>query len=168
MSDTLRFVPHATHDDLPGNSAKNNILVLLGELLKLTFAVRDLYASVRYPGADTGIRHLHSMFDAHHKEQLRLVEILVDRVGAARDATGVFAATLPPGTHPAHVLRGLAPGRFLCDLLDAHASVLCAADRAAENGLDTSADREFAVGRVVLTNDLQSQSVREQLAVLQM
>ena len=30
------------------------------------------------------------------------------------------------------------------------------------------ADREFAVGRVVLTNDLQSDAVREHLAVLQM
>ena len=36
------------------------------------------------------------------------------------------------------------------------------------NGLDTPADRNFAIGRVVLTNDLQSYAVGEQLTVLQM
>jgi hypothetical protein len=57
---------------------------------------------------------------------------------------------------------------LLCDLLDAHASVLRVADGARANGLDTSTDRNFAIGSVVLTNDLQSYAVGEQLTVLQM
>jgi hypothetical protein len=168
MFDTYRKARLAAHDDPSGNSTTNSARVLLEELLRLTFAVRDLYASTRYPGADAGIRHLRSLFDTHHAQQLRLVEILVDRIGAAHDSKDIFAAALPPDTHPAYVLRGLASERLLCELLDAHASVLSAADRARANGLDASADRDFAVGRVVLTNDLQSHSVREQLAVLQM
>jgi hypothetical protein len=158
----------AAHDNPSGSSATNNTLVLLDELLGLTFAVRDLYASVRYPGADTGIRHLRSLFDTHYAQQRSLADVLLDRIGAGHDAKGVFEAALPPGTHPAYVLRGLAPERLLCDLLDAHASVLSAADKAGTNGLDSSADLDFAVGRVVLTNDLQSHAVKEQLAALQM
>jgi hypothetical protein len=149
------------------DSLKTSSLVLLDELLRLTFAVRDLYASARYQGADTGIPHLRPLFDTHHAQQLRLVEVLVDRIGATHGVKGVFEAGLPD-THPAYVLRGLAPERLLCDLLEAHAAVLGAADRARAKGLDPSADREFAVGRVVLTNDLQSDAVREQLAGLQM
>jgi hypothetical protein len=168
MFDTHRKARLAAHDDSSGDSATNSARVLLDEFLRLTFAVRDLYASTRYPGADTGIRHLRPLFDTHHAQQLRLVEILIDRIGAAHNSKDIIAAALPPDTHPAYVLRSLAPERLLCELLGAHASVLSAADRARENGLDASADRDFAVGRVVLTNDLQSHSVREQLAVLQM
>jgi hypothetical protein len=141
---------------------------MFDKLLRLTFAMRDLYASARYQGADTGTRHLLPLFDTHHAQQLCLIEVLVERIGAAHDAEGVFAAALPLGTHLAYVSRGLAPERLLCDLLDAHASVLSAADGARANCLDTSAYREFAIGRVVLTNDLQSYSVRQQLAGLQM
>jgi hypothetical protein len=168
MFDTHRKGRLATHDSPSGSSATNNTLVLLDELLRLTFAVRDLYASALHPRADAGIRHLRPLFDIHHTQQLRLVEILVDRIGAPHDAKGAFEAVLPVGTHPAYVLRGLAPERLLCDLLDAHASVLRVADGARAIGADTSADRDFAIGRVVLTNDLQSYAVGEQLAVLQM
>jgi starvation-inducible DNA-binding protein len=168
MFDTQGKVRLATPDSPSGNSATNNTLVPLDELLRLTFVLRDLYASALYQLADTGIRHLHSLFDTHYAQQLRLIEVLVDRIGAARDAKNVFAVTSAAGTHPAYVLRGVAPERLLCDLLDAHASVLSAADGARANGLDTSAYRDFAIGRVVLTNDLQSNSVREQLVRLQM
>jgi hypothetical protein len=168
MFDNHRKGGLATHESTSGSSATNNTLVLLDELLRLTFAVRDLYASARHPGADSGIRHLRPLFDTHHTQQVRLVEILVDRIGAAHDAKGVFKAVLPVDTHPAYVLHGLAPERLLCDLLDAHASVLRVADGARANGLDTCTDRNFAIGRVVLTNDLQSYAVGEQLTVLQM
>jgi hypothetical protein len=168
MFDTHCKARLAAHDDPSGDSATNSARVLLEELLRLTFAVRDLYASTRYPGADTGIRHLRPLFDTHHAQQLGLVEILVDRINAAHNSKEIFAAAFSPDTDPAYVLRGLAPERLLCDLLDAHASVLRAADRVGTKGLDASAHPDFAVGRVVLTNDLQSHSVREQLAVLQM
>ena len=154
-----------------GNFTTDKPLVLLDELLRLTFPVRNLYESARHQVADTRIRHLRPLFDAHYLEQLRLVDVLADRIWVLDRAKRVFAGTFPQGTRPTCVLRGrIAPDRLLRDLLDAHALVLGAADTAGANSpqTDTSADRGFAVGRVVLTNDLQSFSVREQLAVLQM
>jgi hypothetical protein len=171
MSDTHRNAPPATLDNPSGKSAPNYGVVLLEELLRLTFAVRDLYASARYQGADIDVRQLPPLFDTHLAAQLRLAEILVDRICALHAARGALAPTFPQATHQtAYVLRGLAPERLLCDLLDAHARVLDAADTAGANDLqtETSADRDFAVGRVVLSNDLQRHAVREQLAVLQM
>jgi hypothetical protein len=150
----------APPDNPSGNSATNTTIVLLDQLLRLTFVVRDLYASARYQSADNDASHLRPFFDTHYADQLRLGEVLVDRIGALHGAKGVFAATSTQATHTSYVLRALAPERLLCDLLDAHAQVL--------NTADTAADRDFAVGRVVLTNDLQSHSVREQLVVLQM
>jgi hypothetical protein len=54
---------------------------------------------------------------------------------------------------------------LLCDLLDAHEIVLSVAHTTATHGLqaDPSAIHDFAVGQVVLTNDLQHGSVGEQL-----
>jgi hypothetical protein len=77
-----------------------------------------------------------------------------------------LAGTFLQGTQPTYLLRGhLAHNRLLCDLLDGHELVLSAAGA---NSLqtDTSADRDLAVGRVVLTNELQGRSVREQLSAL--
>jgi starvation-inducible DNA-binding protein len=142
---------------------------LLEELLWLTIAVRDMYSSARYQGADIGIRHLRPLFDTHYMEQLRLVDLLADRICALHGTQGCNAPD-PQGTRSTYLWRSVVPERLLRDLLDAHVSVLSAADTAGANSLHTviSADTDFAIGRVVLTNDLQSHSVREQLVGLQM
>jgi starvation-inducible DNA-binding protein len=143
--------------------------VLLEELLTHTLALRDLYKSARCQTADIHLRHLRPLFDTHYKEQLALVDVLVDRIRAMGGASRVLAGAFLQGTPPSYALRGhLAPNRLLRDLLDAHEIVLSAAHTAGPHNLqaDPSAVHDFAVGQVVLTNDLQRCSVEEQFARL--
>jgi len=144
-------------------------IVLLDELLTLTLPLRDLYKSARCQTADIHPRLLRPLFDTHYKEQLTLVDVLVDRIRALGGASRVLAGAFLRGTPPCYTPRGhLAPNRLLCDLVDAHENVLSAAHTAGTNSLQTdpSAVHDFAVGQVVLTNDLQRCSVEEQLVRL--
>jgi starvation-inducible DNA-binding protein len=169
MLHSRRKVSHDSREISAVNLTTDKTVVLLEELLTHTLPVRDLYKTARCQAADIHFRELRLLFDTHYKEQLRLVDVLVDRICALGGAHRVLAGTFLQGTQPTYILRGhLAPKRLLCDLLDAHESVLSAARPAGTNGLqtDTSADRDFAVGRVVLTNDLQGHSVQEQLGAL--
>jgi hypothetical protein len=151
-----------------GSVASRKTSALLEELLWLLIAMRDLYANARCQGSDTGIRHLCPLFDTHHAEQRRLVDLLTDRI-CALDGTPGSIAPDPQGMRRPYLWRGVVGEQLLRDLLDAHVSVLRAADTAGANGLHagTSGDPDVAVGRVVLTNDLQSHAVSEQLAMLQ-
>jgi starvation-inducible DNA-binding protein len=141
-------------------------IVLLDELLTHTLRLRDLYKSARCQAADIQFRHLRPLFDTHYEEQLALVDVLVDRIRVLGDAGRVLAGSFLQGTPSAYPLRGhLARKRLLCDLLDAHEMVMSAAHPAGaySQQSDSSAIQDFAVGQVLLTNDQQGCSVREQL-----
>jgi len=159
--------------DLPVMSVEDfrthQTLAVLEELLTRTLPLRDLYKGARCQSADVHSRHLHALFNTHYKEQLNLVDVLVDRIRALGGASRVLAGAFLLGTPPSYALRGYsAINRLLCDLLDAHEIVLSAAQTADTHGLqaDPSAIHDFAVGQVVLTNDLQRGSVGEQLVRL--
>jgi len=144
-------------------------IAVLEDLLTHTLPLRDLYKSARCQNADIRFRHLRPLFDAHYKEQLALVDVLVDRIRALGGASRVLAGAFLQGTPPYYALRGhLATNRLLCDLLDAHENVQRAAHTAGTQSLqaDPCAVHDFAVGQVVLSNDLQRCSVGEQLVRL--
>src|SRR5271165_2119077 len=89
-----RDVPQAWAIPSAADSATDKTIALLNELLTHTLAVRDLYKSARCQAADIHVRHLRPLFDAHYQEQLRLVDVLVDRIrvlgGANRVLAGAF------------------------------------------------------------------------------
>jgi starvation-inducible DNA-binding protein len=152
-----------------GDSTAHKTIVLLDELLTHTLPLRDLYKSARCQSDDIHFRHLRSLFDTHYKEQLILVDVLVDRIRALGGASRVLVSAFLQGTPPCYVLRGhLALNRLLCDLLDAHEMVLNVAHTVGTFGLQTdpSAIRDFVVGQVLLTNEQQVCFVREQLVRL--
>jgi starvation-inducible DNA-binding protein len=152
-----------------GDFTAHKTIGLLDELLTHTLLLRDLYKSARCQTADIHLRHLRPLFDTHYKEQLALVDVLVDRIRALGGASRVLAGAFLQGTAPSYGLRGRsAPSRLLCDLLDAHEMVLSAAHTAGtySQPSDSSAVQDFAVGQVLLTNDQQGCSVREQLVRL--
>jgi DNA-binding ferritin-like protein len=164
-----RKVPHDSREASAGDFTAHKTIVLLDELLTHTLPLRDLYKSVRCQIADIHFRHLRPLFDTHYKEQLALVDVLVDRIRALGGAGRVLVGAFLQGNPPSYALRGhLAPNRLLCDLLDAHEVVLSAANAAGTYSLQTdpAAVHDFAVGQVVLTNDLQGCAVREQLVRL--
>jgi len=164
-----RKVPHDPPATSVENFAAHKTIVLLDDLLTHTLPLRDLYKSARCQAADVRFHHLRPLFDTHYKEQLALVDVLVDRIRALGGASRVLAGAFLQGTPPSYVLRSdLALSRLLCDLLDAHEIVLSAAHTTGAYGLQTerSAVQDFAVGQVLLTNDQQGCSVREQLVRL--
>jgi starvation-inducible DNA-binding protein len=164
-----RKVRHDSSVTSAGDFTAHKTIVLLDELLTHTLLLRDLYKSLRCQTADIHLRHLRPLFDTHYKEQLVLVDVLVDRIRELGGSSRVLAGAFLQGTPPSYALRGRsAPNRLLSDLLDAHEIVLSAAHTAGTHGqqADSSADQDFAVGQVLLVNDQQGCSVREQLVRL--
>lgn len=124
MYGSNRKVPHDSPAASAGGLTTHKTIVLLDELLTHTLPLRDLYKSARCQAADTHLCHLHPLFDAHYKEQLALVDMLVDRIRTLGGASRILAGAFLQDTLPRFPLRGhLAPNRLLSDLLDAH--VLC-------------------------------------------
>jgi starvation-inducible DNA-binding protein len=140
--------------------------MLLNELLAHSIRLRDLYKKARWQTADFQFRQLHLMFETHYKEQLRLVDVLVDRIRMLGSAGRVFAGVFLQDIRFSDVCRGRpAIVRILRDLIDAHELALGAARSGAQHDVEDNPCpmRDFAVGQVVLTNDLQIWSIAEQL-----
>jgi len=149
-----------------GDSATDNGVTLLEELLIHTITVRDLYRYARHRSANTHFYHLQPLFETHYKEQLRLVDVLVERMRVLGGDSRVAASAFVRGSHPSCAQHGrLTQNRLLCDLLDAHEVLLSAVQPAGAQrvSIDRSAAHDFVVGEVVLTNEQQVAAVREQL-----
>jgi DNA-binding ferritin-like protein len=141
-------------------------IALLEELLGHSIRLRDLYKQARRQACDFEPDRLRRLFEDHYREQLRLVDVLMDRLRMLGGAGGVFAGDFLNPTRIAHPSRTRhARNRLLHELLEAHEVVLGAAR---PGGVDGQGDgawfRDFAVGQVVLSNVLQSQSVSELFA----
>jgi len=80
--------------------------VLLDDLLAHTLPLRDLYKSARYQCDNIHFRHLRALLDTHYKEQLALVDVLVDRIRALGGASRVSAGTFLQSTPSCYALRG--------------------------------------------------------------
>jgi len=144
--------------------ASGKTIEVLSELLTHSIRLRDLYKYARWQTSDLQLHRLYLLFDGHYREQIRLVDVLIDRVRMLGGVRYVFAGDFLRGTHFSYALRGrVSLVRLLRDLLDAHELVLSAA-RPNRLHSDQSWTRDFAVGQVVLANDLQGLSVAEQLA----
>jgi starvation-inducible DNA-binding protein len=140
--------------------------MLLNELLAHSIRLRDLYKKARWQTTGLQFRQLRLMFETHYKEQLRLVDVLVDRIRMLRGGGRVFAGVFLQETRFSYPCRGRpAIVRILRDLIDAHESALGAAHSGAQRDVEDNPRpmRDFAVGQVVLTNDLQIWSIGEQL-----
>jgi len=138
----------------------------LNELLAHSIRLRDLYKKARWQTTDLQFHRLRLMFETHYKEQLRLVDVLVDRIRVLGGAGYVFAGVFLQDTRFSYVWRGRpAVVRILRDLIDAHELALGAAQSGAQRDLEDNSCsmRDFAVGQVVLTNDLQIWCIGEQL-----
>ena len=139
-------------------------MAVLSELLDQSIDLRELYKTARWQTADIQYRRLRQLFDRHYKEQLQLVDVLTDRIRMLGGARRLFASRYLQGNRFACALRGSkAADRLLCELLDAHESVLNTG-RSNGSALNEQWERDFAVGQVVLTNEAQSSSISDELA----
>ena len=146
-----------------GDAGLRRTIFVLEELLAQSICLRDLYRNARWQTADIQYRRLRQLFDRHYREQLHLVDVLVDRIRTLGGGQQVFARNFLQGTQFACALRGnKAAGRLLHELLDAHESVLNAA-RPKGSTMNAQWAQDFVLGQVVLANDAQSSSISEQL-----
>jgi starvation-inducible DNA-binding protein len=138
-------------------------VAILEDLLSQSIHLRDLYKSARWQAADVQHRQLHQLFDVHYKEQIRLVDVIIDRIRMLGGSGSVFAGDFVKDA-PCRCLHldRKAAFRLVGELLDAHESVLNTAQPTGLSG-DHKWARDFAIGQVVLTNNQQSWSLSEQL-----
>jgi DNA-binding ferritin-like protein len=145
------------------DTAAAQTVAVLEELLGHSIRLRDLYKYARLHTCDVQFRRLRELFDANYKEQLGLVDVLIDRIRMIGAGGGVFAGDFLQGTQFSPLWRGRKePDRLLKGLLDAHESVLNSARPSAVNDGHRWV-RDFAVGQVVLVNDSQVASISNQL-----
>jgi len=144
------------------NECSVETVAILEELLAQSIRLRNLYKAARWQTCNGELCRMHQLFEGHYKEQLHLVDVLIDRVRMLGGTGRVLAGDFLKGTPLRCEVRGhSAPGRLVEELLDAHESVLSTAQPAGANDKRQSG-HEYAVGLVVLTSDLQSVSLREQ------
>jgi starvation-inducible DNA-binding protein len=138
-------------------------VAILEELLAQSIHLRDLYKSARWQTADVQHRQLHQLFDVHYKEQIGLVDVLIDRIRMLGGSGSVFAGDFVKDTQCSCLQLGRkAAFRLVAELLDAHESMLNTAQPARVSG-DHEWARDSAIGQVVLTNDQQSWTLSEQI-----
>jgi starvation-inducible DNA-binding protein len=146
-----------------GEAGLRRTISVLEELLDQSIGLRDLYRSARWQIADIQYSRLRQLFDRHYKEQLHLVDVLVDRIRTLGGGQQVFARNFLQGTQFACALRGnKAVGHLLNELLEAHESVLNTS-RPQGSAMNASWAHDFAIGQVVLINHSQSASIGDQL-----
>jgi starvation-inducible DNA-binding protein len=146
-----------------GDTELRHTIAVLEELLGQSIYLRDLYRTARWQTADIQYRRLRRLFDRHYKEQLQLVDVLVDRIRTLGGGRQEFARNFLQGTQFACALRGgNAAAHLLNELLDAHESVL-STGRANGSVMNAQWAHDFATGQVVLTNDAQSSAISDQL-----
>jgi hypothetical protein len=99
------------------------------------------------------------ILDDHYKEQVSLIDVILDRIRVLGGTVGVFASEFLQSAPSCRLLRGpRALNRLLHEFFDAHESVLSAA-RPHDSNDDQPWVRDFAVGQVVLTNEQQCESI---------
>jgi starvation-inducible DNA-binding protein len=149
-----------------GKSETSKTIEVLEVLLAHSIHLRDLYRNARWQTAGIQFRRLRQLFDGHYKEQIHLVDVLIDRIHALNGAGRLFACDFLDRTQFSQIVAGRAATRhLLVELLDAHESVLSAALPTGTHykQANSSWTRDFAVGQVVLTNDQQILAVSEQM-----
>jgi starvation-inducible DNA-binding protein len=139
---------------------------VLEGLLAQSIHLRDLYKNARCQTASIQYRHLRQVLDAHYREQIHLVDVLIDRIRALDGSDRVFAHDFLHRNPLSEILRGRASiTGLLNELIEAHDLVLTMARPAATNDghADHSRARDYAVGQVVLINELQFLATSKQL-----
>src|SRR5258708_34843622 len=148
VSDPRGNVASADSDD-----KLRQTIAVLEELLAQSICLRDLYRNARWKTADIQYRRLRQLFDRHYKEQLHLVDVLIDRIRTLGGGRQLFARNFLQGTQFASALRGNKAASYLLnELLDAHESVLNIA-RPDGSAVNQGLAKALAGSGNALTND---------------
>jgi hypothetical protein len=142
--------------------------VILRRLLGHAVQLRDLYKSARTLRGDCASNALLPILNEHYHGQLRLVDVLIDRTRAIC-GDQIFAGDLFSRFKAPVSACGRSDLRLLLlALLEAHDSIIAAAQPGGGGGDESIAGspwfKDFAVGQVILTNQLQLHAIEDLLA----
>lgn len=142
--------------------------VILRRLLGHAVQLRDLYKSTRTLRGNYASNALLPILNEHYHGQLRLVDVLIDRTRAIC-GDQIFAGDLFSRFNAPVSACGRSDLRpLLLALLEAHDSIIAAAQPGGGGGDETIAGgpwfHDFAVGQVILTNQLQLHAIEDLLA----
>lgn len=158
VPNSIRIASSVVASAAAGASSRTTGAVL-EELLTHTIRLRDLYKNARLQLPSGQFGDLTRILNDHYQEQLRLVDVIVDRIRVLGGTVGVFASEFLQSPHFCRPLRGpRALNRLIHDFLEAHESVLSAARPHYSND-DQYWMRDFVVGQVVLTNAQQCELI---------
>lgn len=139
----------------------------LNRLLAHAMALRDLYKKAHWQTSGATFYELHLMFDAHYQEQLKLIDVLAERVQTLGGVSLATARDVVFESHLARAPRGReTPLQQLVRLTEAHEFLLNEARplarAAAAYGDDGTND--LIIGDIVRTSEQQAWFVGEHLA----
>jgi len=163
FSTTVR--PRTEESSIRGGAPRDHFAALLRGLLERSVLLRDLYSQVHWHTSDIRWRPLHQLCEGHLHDQRQLIEILFERLKTLSGADeGLCISIAHPQSHFSCTHRGRNVRHRLLDrILEMHDEVLAQARPARRLATveEEQWSREFAVGRVVLSNQLQRWSVEE-------
>jgi starvation-inducible DNA-binding protein len=139
----------------------------LNRLLAHSMALRDLYKKAHWQTSGAMFYELHLMFDAHHAEQLKLIDMLAERVQTLGGVSLATARDVISESRLARAPRGRETSvHQLLGLVAAHEFLLEEARplaRAASTYGDEGTN-DLIVGGVIRTSELQAWFVGEHLS----
>jgi starvation-inducible DNA-binding protein len=139
----------------------------LNQILADTATLRDLYKKHHWQVSGPTFYQLHLLFDKHYEEQLKLVDLLAERV----QTLGGISLAMSPHIAEATSLPCPPKGREdvptqISRLLEAHKTILIEARKAAKAATEMGDDgtNDLLISDIVRTNELQAWFLAEHLA----
>jgi starvation-inducible DNA-binding protein len=151
--------------DLSDEAKTENVMVL-NQLLSDTMALRDMYKKHHWQVSGPTFYQLHLLYDKHYEEQVRLMDLIAERV----QTLGGIALAMPQDIAETTQIERPPRGREevpvqLSRLIDAHAQVIKDARSAArlstKNGDDATTN--LLVSEVLPSNEQQVWFLSEHL-----
>ena len=131
----------------------------LNRLLAHTTALRDLYKKAHWQTSGANFYELHTLFDKHHDEQERAMDMLAERIQTLGGVAFALAREIVEETRLARAPSGTeTPHQQLQRLVQAHEFILAEARPLARDvaASDDFGTHDMIVGQVLRTNEQQS------------
>jgi starvation-inducible DNA-binding protein len=154
-------MPHG----LPAAVVQKSVAAL-NQVLADTITLRDMYKKHHWQVVGPTFNQLHLLFDTHFEAQVKLVDLIAERIQILGGVSLAMAADIAEETRIARPPRGREPAAVqLSRLIDAHTMIIKYAREQAEKASDAGdpGTDDLLVSDVVRTNELQGWFLSEHL-----
>ena len=138
----------------------------LNLLLADTMTLRDLYKKSHWQTTGLTFYQLHLLFDKHYGEQVKLIDLIAERVQILGGVSIAMAADVAETTRVKRPPRGReGPLEQISRLLDAHHVVISETRKLARlaSRLGDDSTNDLLIGDVLRTNEMQTWFLNEHL-----